>query len=88
MNTAIRLYRAAHPQSRAEDDTTVYGSTGCRRLRTCIYCRQVIATSSAKYMETKQSIEACRGHQCQIKTRYQRMGKWVERALATAIVMA
>lgn len=49
----VSLYRKTNPKSRAVNGFTYYGSTGCRRKATCIYCRSVVATCSNKYPETK-----------------------------------
>jgi hypothetical protein len=53
--TAVMLYRILHKESRAVDHTTWAGSSGVVRRATCIYCRRVVATSSAKYPETQKS---------------------------------
>ena len=49
---AIRLYRKMNPVSRAVNTWTYYGSTGVRRIATCIFCRRVIATCSNDWPET------------------------------------
>lgn len=62
LHPAVAAYRIANPSSRAVDHTTWAGSTGCVRRATCIYCRCVVATSSASYRETKRSIQARAAH--------------------------
>lgn len=52
----IALYRAENPKSRCVDGTTVYGSTGCVRRVTCVFCK-VCHTSSAKWREPKHSLK-------------------------------
>ena len=52
-NIILQRYRAIHPKSRAVNFWTYYGSTGCRRLATCIFCRQIVASCSQKWPETK-----------------------------------
>jgi ribosomal protein L24 len=49
----VSLYRKLNPSSRAVNDYTYYGSSGVVRRATCIYCRNVVATCSAKWKETK-----------------------------------
>lgn len=76
MNIALTTYLALHPDSRAQGDNVLYGSTGVVRRRTCTYCRKIIATSAATYPETKQSKQACIEHKliCEEKKKYQKIG--------------
>lgn len=55
LHPVVRSYRALNPQSRAVDHTTWDGSSAAVRRATCIYCRKIIATSSAEWPETQES---------------------------------
>jgi len=73
--TALEVYRAKNPRSRATRDWTYYGSTGCVRRATCIYCRRVIATCSQKWPETQQFSDDAEAHTCAEGKRYARAAK-------------
>jgi hypothetical protein len=70
MHVETAVLRTLDKSTRASDHTTLYGSTGCVRRRTCVYCRSVIATSSAKYRETQRSHDACAEHAAECAPRY------------------
>lgn len=55
-------YREIHPKSRAVNFWTYYGSTGCVRKATCIFCRNVVATCSNKWPETKTFLREAEEH--------------------------
>lgn len=65
----VSLYRKLNPRSRAVDDWTYYGSSGVVKRATCIYCRRLIATCSAKYPETKSFTRIANEHtkHCKVK---------------------
>lgn len=70
MTTTVEAYRARNPRSRAERDYTLYGSTSCIRRATCVYCRTVIATCSARWPETKGYRAAIDAHDCAQRETY------------------
>ena len=68
----VMLYRRLNPRSRAVNHYTYYGSTGCVRKATCIYCRNVVATCSNKWRETKTFRREANNHTANCKLRWLR----------------
>ena len=62
MSPCVAFYRTINKKSRAISHTHWAKSSGVVRRATCIYCRQIVATSSAKYPETKTSFELRKFH--------------------------
>lgn len=48
----LQRYREINRRSRAVNLWTYYGSSGCVRRATCIFCRHVVATCSGAWPET------------------------------------
>jgi hypothetical protein len=61
MNAIVMAYRELHPRSRAQADWR-YLSTGSRTRAQCVYCRDIVATCSAAYPETKTFRRLADGH--------------------------
>ena len=55
--------RVTRPKSRAENETTLCGSTSRVRSRSCAACGSLLATSDARWPETKASILAAERHE-------------------------
>lgn len=64
----LAAYRAAHPESRASHYYTLHGSSGTVRRYTCVACRCVIDSESAKYAPTKHAERRVEAHLQSCKT--------------------
>jgi len=61
VNAIVRAYRALNPASRAVANWA-YANTGARKRARCVYCREIIATCSARYPETLTFRRDANGH--------------------------
>jgi hypothetical protein len=84
---AVQLYRMRNPWSRVVRGTKVYGSTGCVRRVTCIYC-DAVCTSSAKWPETKTSLRFRSNHETTCAREYiKRVHRNMEREATMASIV-
>jgi hypothetical protein len=59
---ALEVYRKRNPRSRAVSGYHLTSSSGTVTRATCVFCRCVIATCSAKWRRTKQFDDATKAH--------------------------